>query len=242
MTYFFVNGDVGIGFPGGGDVVVGKILGKAQQNAYGQFIIQEPAFQVAGGSAPGAGVKADIVTHLNAQFPGVFGRGNILVQHHFHGGVLPFGIAVGTVDMHRSVAQLEGAFNGFAGAGVDGDVFCFAIFCPHAADGGQLKPSVALNLADHAAQGVAVGFQQQTVVFCLAPKVCQHAALGGDFRCKAQLLEGFLYPNCSASGKAGRGVNGQQSGSLLPGIFCIVTINHIVLLIINSARRQPLPA
>ena len=60
-----------IGVPGQGDGVVFQILGKAQQDPHGQLVVQEPALEIAGGGAPGPGVKAHNIPGLNAQLPGV---------------------------------------------------------------------------------------------------------------------------------------------------------------------------
>ena len=52
---------------------------------------------------------------------------------------------------------------------------------------------IALNLRDHAAERVRVGFQQQRVLRVFAAQINQHAALAGDFRVVPHLGELLLH-------------------------------------------------
>ena len=120
------------------DAVVLQILGKAQQNAYAQLIIQETALQIPGSSALGSGVKADDIPHLNAQCLGIGSRRNILIQHDLHRIPAALGIAIAAVDMDGGVAKLAGTLDHPAITGVNTDILRFRILGPHAAQSSQL--------------------------------------------------------------------------------------------------------
>ena len=242
MADFLVHRHMDVGSPGQGDVVVGKIFGKAQQNTHAELVVQKTAFQVAGRRAAGAGVEAHKVPHLNAQLPGVLGGGDVLVRHDLHGVIAALGGAVLPVDMDGGIAQLAGAVVDLAGTGVDTDVFRFGIVRLHAAHRRQAETTAALDLGDHCAQGITVGFQKQAIVGIFAAKIGQNAALCGDLRRKAQRFKGILHPFGRPAGKAGGRVDGQQRGGLLPCVVRIFFVNHSFLPVKYSARHQPLPA
>lgn len=108
---FLVHRHMDVGSPGQGDVVVGKIFGKAQQNAHAELIVQKAALEITGRRAPGTGVEAHKVPHLNAQLPGVLGGRDVLVRHNFHGVIAALGRAVLPVDMNGSESIAEGIVN-----------------------------------------------------------------------------------------------------------------------------------
>ena len=242
MADFFIYRHMDVGSPGQGDAVVGKILGKAQQYAHAELVVQKAALEITGRRTAGAGVEADEVSYLNAQLPGILGGGDVLVRHDLHGVIAALGGAILPVDVDGGVAQLTGAVVDLAGTGVNADVFRFGVVRLHAAHRRQAETAVALDLGDHRAQSVAVGFQEQAVVNIFAAKIGQNAALGGDLRREAQGFKGRLHPFGRPAGKAGGRVDGQQRGGLLPGVVRIIFVNHSFLLAEYSARHQPLPA
>ena len=132
--------------------------------------------------------------------------------------------------MNGSVAQLAGALENFAAAGVDPDIFGFCIVGVHTTQGGHLQAAVAFNGGHHSTQGVGMGFQQQTVVLIFAAQVDDHTALGGDESFKTQCLKGFLYPGSSLSGVAGRGIDGKQLFGHFPCIVCVFHLDHVFIL------------
>ena len=240
MAHFLIHRHMDVYFSCRSDFLIRQVFGKAQQNAHAELVVQEAALEIPGGGPPGPGVKADVISHFNAQLPGLLGGGHVLVQHHLHAAIFPLGLAVAAVDVNRGVAQLEGAFDGFSFTGVNGDILRFAVFRPHSADGGQFQTAVGFDPADHAAQGVGVGFQEKSLTF--PAQAGQNSAFSGDFRGKSQIFKGLLHPLGSPSGKAGGRVDGQQGRCLFPGKICVIAINHIVLLKSGSARRRQLPA
>ena len=243
MAHFLIDRDVGVELPLRLHACVFQVLGKAQQNAHRQLVVQEAALEVAGGGAAGAGVEAHNVANGNAQGLGLLGRGDILVQDDFNGIIGALGVGIAAVDVDGGVHQLAGALVNFAAAGIDLYVLRLGIVGAHAAQGGQLQPAVALDLADHGTQGVGVGLQQQGIVPILAAQLCQNAALGGDSGRAAQGLKGILHPLGCVGGKAGGRIHSQQRGSLLPGKVRVRFINHDSFLLTEySARLRPPPA
>ena len=241
MAHFLVDSHMGVDPAGGGDVVVGQILGKTKQNAHGQLIVQEAALQVAGGGALGPGIEADDIAHLQAQLTGGCGGIHILVQHDLHGVPAALGVAVGAVDMDGCIGKLAGALDDLAGAGVDADILSLGILGTHTAQGGHHGTAVALDAADHAAQRVGVGLQQQAVIFVSAAQIDEDAALGGDLGVEAQGAECLPDPGRSLGGVAGGGVDGQQSGGLLPCVVGVRTINHKFFLQKSDNTTRPRP-
>ena len=84
MTYFLIDGHMDVSFALQLDLLVSNIAGEAEKNTNGQLVIQETALEIPGGSATGAGIKADDIAHLNAQSFCVSGGSDDLIQHHFH--------------------------------------------------------------------------------------------------------------------------------------------------------------
>ena len=226
VTYFLVNGDVHIGLAAGHDAVVAEVLGKAQQDANAQLVIQKTALEIAAWGATGTGLEAHNVTHLDAQLFGIVGRADILVQHHFHSVERPFCIGILSVYMDRGVTQLASAVDDLAGAGVDPHIFRFAVVGVHAAERGKAQAAVALYSGNHCTQGIGMRLQKQGVLFVYTAQVYKHTALGGDAGCKAQAFKFFLYPSGGTSGVATGGIDGKQCFRHFPCVFCIILSDH----------------
>ncbi len=188
MAHLLVDGDVGPHGAGRLDAGVLEILGVAQQNGHAQLVVQEAALDIAALCDAGAGLEADDVAHGYAQLFGVFPGPHVLIQHDLHGAPVPLGIIVLAVDVDGGVNELAGALQNSVELGDHPDVLALGIVGVHAAQPGDLQPSVGLDLADHAAQGVCVGLQQQAAAFA-AGKLYQHAALDGQLRGVAQIPE-----------------------------------------------------
>ena len=230
VTHFFIDGDVEPGFPGGDDLLIRQILGKAQENAHAELVVQETALQIAGGGFSGAGFETDDVTHLNAQLSGVGGAGSFLVQNHFCGVPVSLSFTVVSVYMDGGIAQLQGAFVDLAVTGIDSYVFCFTVVGLHTAQCGQPQTAIALDFRNHTAQGIGVGSQHQTVLFVFAPQIHQQTAFGSDAGGKAQGFKLFFQVSCYLTGETGRRVDTQNGSGLLPGVVGVRKVNHIVLL------------
>ena len=100
MANLFVNRDMDVSSSFRCQMIVGKVFGKAQEDAYAELVIQETALEITGSGFSGAGIKTDNVTNLNTQFPGIGGGGDILVQYYFRGVPVALGVAVVTVDVN----------------------------------------------------------------------------------------------------------------------------------------------
>ena len=214
-----------ISVPGQSEGMVFQVFGKAQQDAHGQLVVQEPALEIAGGSAPGPGVKAHDVPGLNAQFPGFLCGLHILVQHHLHRIKAALYVGIAAVNMDGGVAQLQRAFIACPFPGVDPDVFRLAVVGVHATQRGQPQPPVPLYLGNHGPQGVGVGFQQKPLSFPAA-QVRQNAALDGQLRREAQGLECVPHPGSRLFRIARGRVNGQKRRRLLPGKIRVRMVKH----------------
>ena len=225
MAHLFVHRHVGVHPPGGRDVFVLHIFGQTQQNAHGELIVQEPAFDVSGGRDPGAGLEADDVPHLNPQIAGILRIFHVLVQHHLGGIEGTVGGSVIAVDVHRRVHQLQRAFHHPAVPGVHPHVFGFAVCRLHAAQSRQPQPAVGLHLRHHAAQGIRVGFQQQRVGFVPASQVDKHAALDGELRVVSHFGKGVFHPFRRPMGKTRGAVDGQQLYGLFHGVIRIFLVH-----------------
>ena len=243
VAHFFVDGDVGVDLAGGDNLVVCQIFGKAQQNTDTQLVIQETALQITAGSSLGARVKADDIAHFNTQLAGIIGRIYILIQNDLHSVPAAGSGGIILVYMDGSVTKLTGTFNHRAAAGMDADIFRFRVVGIHAAETGQLQAAVALDLTDHGAEGIGMGFQQQGIIGIFTAQIHDHTALAGDGSIKTQRGEGSLHPAGSLFGVARGGINGKQRSGLLPCVVSINSIRHrIVLPLRYSARHRPLPA
>ena len=62
--------------------------------------------------------------------------------------------------MDGRIYKLAGTLNDFAAAGIDTDVFGFGIFGAHTTQIGYFQAAVSLDLGNHSAERVTVGFQQ----------------------------------------------------------------------------------
>ena len=218
VAHLFVHRHVGVHPPGGRDVFVLHIFGQTQQNAHGELIVQEPAFDVSGGRDPGAGLEADDVPHLNPQIAGILRIFHVLVQHHLGGIEGTVGGSVIAVHMHRCVHQLQRAFHHPAVSGI-------AVRRLHAPQGRQPQPAVGLHLRHHAAQGVRVGFQQQPVGFVPASQVDKHAALDGELRVVSHFGKGVFHPFRRPMGKTRGAVDGQQFYGLFHGVIRVFLVH-----------------
>ena len=127
--------------------------------------------------------------------------------------------------MDGGVAQLEGALNDPAAAGIDPNVLCLAVFRAHTAQSGQPQATGTLDLRYHTAQGVGMGLQQQAVCVVAAAQVDEHAALDGASGVIAQSLKCILHPYRRLLREAGGAVDGQQLRCLMGGIFRISTFH-----------------
>ena len=87
--------------------------------------------------------------------------------------------------MDGRVAELHRTFNSAAELRDHAHILRFGVVGVHAADIGDAQAAIALNLRDHAAERVRVGF--------LAAQINQHAALAGDFRVVPHLGELLLH-------------------------------------------------
>ena len=243
MAHFLIDRDVGVELPLRLNVVILQVFGKAQQDAHRQLVIQEPALEIAGGGAAGAGIEADDITDGNAQCLGFLGGGHALIQNDLNGIIGPLGIRVIAIDVDGGVCQLTGALVDLATAGIDPDILRFGVVGAHAAQRGQLQAAVAFDLADHGTQGVGVGLQKQGVPGIFAAQLHKNTALGGDARGAAQTFKGVFYPPGRVCGKAGRRVDPQKGGGLFPGKISIAAVNHDSFLLIKcSARHRRPPA
>lgn len=91
--------------------------------------------------------------------------------------------------MDGRVAELHRAVNSAAELRNHAHILRFGVVGVHATDVRDAQAAVALNLRDHAAERVRVGFQQQRVLRVLAAQINHHAALAGDFRVVPHLGE-----------------------------------------------------
>ena len=151
MTDFLKNRDVLVNFSRESDVLVLQIFGVAQKNGSAQFVIQETALDVAGGSDRGSRIEADEISGHDAQFFHIFFGRNRLVDDYLHGVPGTGGVAVFSVYMNGSVDELQGAVVAGTVIGADADVFCLGVVGIHAADVGDAESSIAFYLGNHAA-------------------------------------------------------------------------------------------
>ena len=128
--------------------------------------------------------------------------------------------------MDAGIDELQRALIDAAVPGADPDVLGLAVFRPHAAEVGEAQAAVALDLRDHAAQGVRVGLQQQGVVRVFAAEVDEHAALHGAPGVIAQGREGVLHPLGGLLREARGAVDGQQGHGLAQGQVGIASFQH----------------
>ena len=222
MAHLFIDGEVEPDPALRGDALVLEILGQADQDGGGELVVQKTALDVALLRDPGPGIKADDVPHADAQLLHVVGGAYQLVQHHL--GVVEVGDGLVQLPVHvgGGVAEQEGALVGAVELGDDPDVFGVGHHGGQTAQTGQTQPAGALDLGHHAAQGVAVGLQQQTVVGLLTAQIHQDAAFDGVDRRIAQVPEGLQQPLLCVRGITRGAVHRQQPDRLLHGIVGIL--------------------
>ena len=189
MPDFLIHRDVDVHAALRCQILVLQILRKRLQDADGQLVIQEAALDVPAFGDAAARVKADEIAHIDAELANILRRADILVQHDLHRVERARRGAVIAVDVDGRVAELHRAVNGAAELRNHAHVLRFGVVGVHAADIGDAQAAVALNLRDHAAERVRVGFQQQGVLRVFAAQINQHAALAGDFRVVPHLGE-----------------------------------------------------
>ena len=192
-----------------------QVAGQAQEDAYAELVVQEAGLDVARLRDAHIGREADKIAHSDTQLLRVPLAVYILVQHHLAGIPAALGVVVVSVDVDGGVAELEGALVAAVKLGDDADVLRLRVVGVHAAQIGQPQAAVALDFGHHAAQGVRVGLQQQTVFLVLAAEVYQNAALVGKLCRKAQLFKFRLHPGGRLVGVAGGGVDVQKGLRLL---------------------------
>ena len=81
--------------------------------------------------------------------------------------------------MDRRIDKLADALIDVPSLCNDAHVFSLCIGRLHAADIGQFKAAVFLDLGNHTSKGVAVGFQKDAVLILFSSKVSNHSAFYG---------------------------------------------------------------
>ena len=128
--------------------------------------------------------------------------------------------------MDGGIAKLHSALQYGTAAGIDPHVLRLCIVGAQAAQAGQPQASAALDFGHHAAEGIGVGCQQQTVIVVFASQIHQNAAFGSDPGRKAQRRKRVCDPTGGLIGKACGGINGQQGSRLLPCKIRVIPIQH----------------
>ena len=224
-------------------MLVAQVFGKAEQDADGELVVKEAAFDVAGGRHTGARVEADDVAALDAERAGLLSGRDRLVQQNLGGVKGAARLAVLAVAGDGGVAELERALDDLAGARKDADVFRFAVFCAHTAEIHKTQTAVCLDLCDHAAEGVGMGLKQQAAFLAVcAAEIDEDAALGGDRSGEAERGEGVIDPLRRVFGKTGGAVDREKRNSLLDGVLCIFLFHektplHVFYLVLRIAQE-----
>ena len=227
MAHLLVDGHVGVDLPTGGDPLVMEVFGEAQQDAHAQLIVQEAALDVPLLGDAGPGVEADDVAGVDAQLLRIVGSLHILVQDHLHTGELADGVAVVPVHVDGRVIELQRALVDAVELGDDATVLRLGVVGIQTPQGRYAQPPVALDLTDHAAQGIEMRFQPQPVVLVRAAQVRHHAALAGPPDLAAQGLE-FLQTGLRRRIRVPRGaVDTEQLHGLLHRKLHILLIDHV---------------
>ena len=194
------------------------LLGLGQQNGYGELVVQEPALDESGGGHHGPGIKADNVPGHDPQGLHVRRGADLLVNDHLHIVIAAAGVVVLGVDVDGGVFQLEGAGVGLPGPGDDAHILRLPVVGVHAPQVGQMQPPGGGDLLHHAAQGVQMSLQQNTVrLWRVRIQAHQHAALYRHLRPVAHLTVSGHHPLRRVFCVARGAVHPQQVHGLLHG-------------------------
>ena len=224
-----IHGDVYIYAARRGVSAVPDVLRKTQKYPDGELVVKETALYVAGGSDSRPRVEADDIPHLDAQRPHVLLGFHVLVQQDL--GRVKAALRVGKVPVHMDggVAELERAFVYPAVSCVNTDIFGLAVFGPHPAQRGETEPSGGFYLRHHAAEGVGMRLQKESVAGVLPAEIDYDAALNGEPCVKAQLAEGVPDPFRRLGGIAAGAVDGKKLACFFYGKIGI-SLYHVFFL------------
>ena len=187
MADFFKYGEIDVNFAGQRKLFCLNCLCNAHEDRRTELVVEETAFNIACFGDSCARIKTDIIARCNAEFSCFVGGKHFFVKHKLHVIVAALLAVVFAVDVNGRVVHLETAFKNLAVTGIDTCIFAFGVVCVHAADAGQLKPSVALDFGYHSAEGVNVCREDNRAAF--AAETAEHTALAGKLRLKTELAE-----------------------------------------------------
>ena len=227
MAHLLKYGDVLVDFPGGFDLALLQVPGVAQKDGHAELVVQETALDEAGLRHNSAGIEGYDVSRQDTQGQDVILALHQLVQDHLHHIVGAGGGVVIAVDMDGSVFHLEGTGVGLSVTGVDPAVLRLAVVGVHAPQRAQGQPAIAADRADHAAQGVHVGLEQDGSLLRLTGGLSaalvdthQDAALVGENGLVAQLAVFVHHKVRGPGGKPGGTVNGEDLHCFFYDIIC----------------------
>ena len=152
----------------------------------------------------------------------------LLVQHDLRLVKCTLLVIVIAVDMDGCIGKLQGSLvDLFPEAGMDSAVLRLGIVGVHSADRCHAQSAVGLYLRYHGAERINVCLEHHGILFVLAAKRYQHAALCGQLRLITELLVRFHHIIRHICGISARAVDCQNLLCLLDHIFHIFFCLHL---------------